>query len=1234
MLEVERPELWWPNGLGEQRLYRVRELGIDVGFRTIELVRTRARRRRAAVRVRRQRRARCRSAAGTGCRSTCSTACRGRRSSSTCSTLARARERQPAARVGRRPDRDAASSTSSATGSGSSSGRSSSQSSSGIESVPSDDPEFVATLVADARADRAAAAPPSVARGLVRRQRARRADDSTPVLGGAARRRARARSRSARGCRPRRPGRARYDVHGPWEHQGLRAHYEHYDTRTSLLHSEFGVEGMTNRRALEALIAPEHRWPADRTNPVYEHLGAWWNNATLVQEAFGGRIDDVETMRRASQWLQYDGLRYAVEAQRRRRPRAAGRSRGSSTSRSRTRGARRARRLARRAEAGVLRRRARLPRRAERAVRDVRVGRARRGARAGVRRRRGSSTSTAASSPRRTAASSRRRSTRSRTTSSCSTSSAQPLRDDAHRRTSRRCSTCRGRAARARRDGGSLRNVGDVAALGVVLEDARAYDEPGWVVFSDNVLDLLPGEEREIASTGRSATARGGLECSRASALAPDGSPVDGFAFDGAHACATRARRRSTRASASRSSCRRPTIRSGSCRASSTARTGRQTCTRIYPALHAGPRRRRADGVRRVVVPRRPLRDAGRLRARRRARHDASARRSASPASASPTATARPTIWLDFPYREEPLRYDGSRDAAAAGRPDVPLAAGRDASSSTFRSSDGDWRAALRGRGAVRRTAAWVSVEEAAELAACGLYRWHFRADPPRLIETRSLRRRSGERDDMHVSWVSGVPVRVRAPAARAPRRQRRATSRAAEAVLDHVAANLTPGGTFWPQWTRDRGWTWGWHPDHDARPRAHARRRDALHAPRRRPLGARRALERRRRAPHAARRRRAPGGALASRPATPSRGRGRPACRGSRRSSRRATSRRRGAPARTTRGFDTWYGAPEDVDLAPTLRGRLRGRHGVRRARGLGDRAPCRRLDAHLPLHVRRATSRRTRSSAATASARAAPTRRRRRTSTCTRSGCLPARARAARRATGDGRYRRDGAREPRLLPPVHRARGRRLRRAQGDGGRALPTRPTASARRGRCSRSRTRGASASCCYACEEVLAGVKRFPDGFLWGVATSAFQIEGARRRRRPRAVDLGHVLAHAGQDRQRRHGRRRVRPLPPLARGRRPDRVARRQRVPLLDRVAAHLPDGPRPRRAARARPLRPADRRAARARDRAGRDALPLGPAAGARGRGRLAQPRHGRALRRVRARVLRRVRRPRRAGG
>jgi beta-mannosidase len=186
-----------------------------------------------------------------------------------------------------------------------------SQSSSGIESVPSDDPGFIATMAADARQ-------------IVPRLRRHPslavwcggneldADDSTPVL--AALREVVRELDPGRAWLPTSPFDDGADEHGPWEHMGLHRHNEHYDGRTCLVHSEFGVEGMTNRKTLEGLVGEEHRWPADRTNPVYEHLGAWWNNAPLVQQAFGGRIGDVETMRRASQWLQYEGLRYAVEA--------------------------------------------------------------------------------------------------------------------------------------------------------------------------------------------------------------------------------------------------------------------------------------------------------------------------------------------------------------------------------------------------------------------------------------------------------------------------------------------------------------------------------------------------------------------------------------------------------------------------------------------------------------------------------------------------------------------------------------------------------------------------------------------------------------------------------------------------------------------------------------------------------------------------------------------------------
>ena len=114
-----------------------------------------------------------------------------------------------------------------------------------------------------------------------------------------------------------------HDVHGPWEHQGLESHYTLANAGTSLAHTEFGVEGMTNLRSLEALIPPEDRWPADRTNPVYRHLGEWWNNADQVVQLFGGRPGSLSELNRASQLLQATGLQYSVEADRRRSPRCS-----------------------------------------------------------------------------------------------------------------------------------------------------------------------------------------------------------------------------------------------------------------------------------------------------------------------------------------------------------------------------------------------------------------------------------------------------------------------------------------------------------------------------------------------------------------------------------------------------------------------------------------------------------------------------------------------------------------------------------------------------------------------------------------------------------------------------------------------------------------------------------------------------------------------------------------------
>jgi hypothetical protein len=303
-----------------------------------------------------------------------------------------------------------------------------------------------------------------------------------------------------------------------------------------------------------------------------------------------------------------------------------------------------------------------------------------------------------------------------------------------------------------------------------------------------------------------------------ARALAPDGSDVDGFTFDGALTATYRG------AEAVDAGIRVqvelpptddpewlvPGVFYGENRP--------QACTRIYPRfaprldverMESNAWSFRAD---RCATPAVFARGGGLATTER------------SPLGQSGVGFAyregRPVIWLDFPYREEPLRYDGSETPA---QPDVQTYrwSPGETVALRFEQTNGDWRQALRrlSGSEPQSPAPWVSVAEAAELAAWGLYRWHYRPDPPRLLETVGFDR-DGDRDAMHVSWVSGAPYAY--ALLRHGRRVGNAEYvRAAESVLDHIAENLTPGGTFWSQWTAARGWTTGWHPD---RTRLHAR--------------------------------------------------------------------------------------------------------------------------------------------------------------------------------------------------------------------------------------------------------------------------------------------------------------------------------------------------------------------------------------------------------------------------
>ncbi|HEX4443639.1 MAG TPA: hypothetical protein VHZ81_08730 [Galbitalea sp.] len=111
----------------------------------------------------------------------------------------------------------------------------------------------------------------------------------------------------------------------------------------------------------------------------------------------------------------------------------------------------------------------------------------------------------------------------------------------------------------------------------------------------------------------------------------------------------------------------------------------------------------------------------------------------------------------------------------------------------------------------------WVSVEQAADLTARGLFEWHYDADPGVLLETvgfdREVSGRDGRRVDrqaMHVGWISGIPWAY-AMLRHGVRLDHPDEIAAARKVIGFITSNLSPSGTFWGVWYRDHGWSQSW---------------------------------------------------------------------------------------------------------------------------------------------------------------------------------------------------------------------------------------------------------------------------------------------------------------------------------------------------------------------------------------------------------------------------------------
>ncbi|SFJ76740.1 beta-mannosidase [Paenibacillus sp. UNC496MF] len=110
-----------------------------------------------------------------------------------------------------------------------------------------------------------------------------------------------------------------HDVHGHWKYQGNPGHYKLYAESDNLFHSEFGVDGLSTGRSLRKFLSPRHLTPASMTSDlVWRHHGEWWDTYKRDTAFFGG-LDHLDLFAACSQWIQAEGLRFILEANRRRK---------------------------------------------------------------------------------------------------------------------------------------------------------------------------------------------------------------------------------------------------------------------------------------------------------------------------------------------------------------------------------------------------------------------------------------------------------------------------------------------------------------------------------------------------------------------------------------------------------------------------------------------------------------------------------------------------------------------------------------------------------------------------------------------------------------------------------------------------------------------------------------------------------------------------------------------------
>lgn len=115
-------------------------------------------------------------------------------------------------------------------------------------------------------------------------------------------------------------GGAMHDVHGPWSVLGPEEFYTTYNAYDMMAHTEFGCPASASVQTLETILPEQYRWPLDENNPMANYHGRLWvvNSGSMEKlERNFGKVNNYKEYALTTRFAQWEQLRYALEAHRR-----------------------------------------------------------------------------------------------------------------------------------------------------------------------------------------------------------------------------------------------------------------------------------------------------------------------------------------------------------------------------------------------------------------------------------------------------------------------------------------------------------------------------------------------------------------------------------------------------------------------------------------------------------------------------------------------------------------------------------------------------------------------------------------------------------------------------------------------------------------------------------------------------------------------------------------------------